>query len=333
MLGARSRLLPLFAGLLVGGFFAWLAIRGADLGDVRQLLEKRFDLVPALTASFCYLAYFILKSVRWSLILSPIIRVQSMALFPYMMVGYLGNLAVPFQLGEAYRGYLFSRDRSVSTVSVLSSIFLEKVFDLFVVIGLLVVAVQLADIELPFYLKLREGFLLTSLMAFLLLAFVLVWPGQAASLARQLIGWLPQGWLFGRLRTMLRHAVQGLAVLTSGKQAILVFLVSLLSWLLMLAIVYLSLQAVGLAGPVPMAAIILAFTVIGLLLPTSPGFVGTIQVAFVSGAQLFGVGQEQALASSIFYNAIITLPPILVGVVCIIWLHQRRRLRAGSVDR
>lgn len=317
-------MLPLAAGLALGCLFAWLAIRGVELSEVRQILSTRLAILPALAALLCYLLYFLLKTLRWRLILAPMRVLGMRDLFPYVMVGYLGNLALPLQLGEAYRGYSLSRDYPVRAVAVLSGIFLEKLFDLAVVTGLAFVAIELAHIDSPAFESVQQGLLWLSFAGLALSLVVLIKPATAASLGRRLIGLLPAGRLFDGLRRLLRHAVKGLAVLADGTQAARVLFVSLLSWLLMLATVYLSLLAVGATGSPGMSAVILLFTVLGLTLPTSPGFVGTIQIAFVAGARLFDGTQEQALAASIFYNLLITLPPTLIAVICISVLHRRR---------
>ena len=318
------RVASLAGGVAFGAVFAWLAIRGADLQDVHGILAAGLRPAPVLAAVLLYLLYFVLKSLRWRLILRPVTAVPTLTLFPYVMVGYLGNLALPFQLGEAYRGYLLSRDQPIDAVTAVSSIVLEKVFDVFVVVALALAALQFVPIDDGFLTPLQVGISCLSVVGLLGLVLVLLRPAWAVTLALRLQRGLPSGRFFTAARVVLKRAAQGLAVLTDFRQSLQVLVLSLLSWLCMLTALHGCMLALGLSVSPATSAIILLFSVLGLSLPTSPGFVGTIQIAFVSGAQLFAVDREQALAASILYNLLITLPPVLPGVLCLMVLYRRR---------
>ena len=320
------RVKSLALGLLIGGFFVWMAAKDADLRGVGNVLSTQLHWGFGFAALMFYCLYFVLKSFRWQHLLTPLTQTSPGLLFPYVMVGYLGNLAMPFQLGEAYRGYLLSRDLSINTVSVLSSIFLEKLLDLLVVCSILLIALHMLSIKIPMLEPFRYGFLGMASICLLLFVFIIKKPQQAMSLVRYVLNRLPTNVVLDRLRTLLKHGIQGLAILSSGRRTLNVLLISLLSWFAMLATLYCCLMAVSMSASMTMAAIMLSFTVLGLTLPTSPGFVGTIQIAFVTGAQLFDANHEYALAASILYNLVITVPPMLIGIVCLIVLHRRREV-------
>ena len=318
------KIFTMLTGLLFGGIFIWLAMRNVDVEKVREILSNDLQPPAAIFALLCYLCYFWVKSHRWHLLLKPILHIKPKTLFPYIMLGYLGNLIVPFQLGEAYRGYRLSKARPISITSSLSTIFLEKVLDIFMVLSFVVLALTLSDFQSPslrvFELSVVWGFAALTIFV----VAILLKPENSTKLGTRLLSVFPDTGIFNTFYYLLARVIEGLSVLESGRHAMGAMSATAVAWLLMLATLYLSLMSVGIEPTVPMSAAILFLSVIGLTLPTSPGYVGTIQLAFVFGAQPFGISQESALAASVFYNTLIVIPPAVIGLFCLPSLRRNR---------
>jgi len=323
-ISATRKLLTATVGLLFGGAFIFLAMRNVDVQRVRYILELEIRPFIALAAIACYSAYFLVKSHRWHLLLKPILNISPNKLFPYVMLGYLGNLIAPFQLGEAYRGYRLSKARPISITSSLSTIFLEKALDVFMVLSFVVIALALSDFQSPalrlFELSVVWGFA----AVFILGVLILLKPQNSTALGKKLLSIFPNTGIFNTFHYLFARVIEGLGVLESGAQAMAAMATTALAWLLMLITLFLSLMAVGIEPTLPMSAAILFLSVLGLTLPTSPGYIGTIQLAFVYGAQPFAVPAEMAIAASIFYNVLIIIPPLVIGLFCLPALNRRR---------
>jgi uncharacterized membrane protein YbhN (UPF0104 family) len=59
----------------------------------------------------------------------------------------------------------------------------------------------------------------------------------------------------------------------------------------------------------------MVLTVIGVSLPTAPGYVGSIQLAFVLALKPAGVAPESALAASMFYHVLAYVSVVGGGLV------------------
>jgi hypothetical protein len=71
--------------------------------------------------------------------------------------------------------------------------------------------------------------------------------------------------------------------------------------------------ALGMDLPV-WAPLLLAFVVcVGIMVPSSPGFVGVMEGACVVGLGLIGVGGPEALAYGVLYHATQLLPLVILG--------------------
>lgn len=76
-----------------------------------------------------------------------------------------------------------------------------------------------------------------------------------------------------------------------------------------------SCAALGLDVPFAAAASVLGLTIIGMSLPSGPGYVGSIQLAFTLGLAPFHVAAGPAIAASVFYHVLVCGSLILAGLV------------------
>jgi uncharacterized membrane protein YbhN (UPF0104 family) len=110
-------------------------------------------------------------------------------------------------------------------------------------------------------------------------------------------------------------ASRGLAALRSVRLLVRVLAASIVQWLFMWACVWLSIAAVGLDVTAGAAFVVLFLTIIGISLPNSPGYVGSIQIAYVLGLAPFGVEAGPAVAASLFFHVLAYASVVLVGLV------------------
>ena len=306
--GLSWRLLIL--GLLVGGLAAWLVFARTDLAAVWDILVEDIDYGLAAGALVVYSLFFFGKALRWHYLLTPILDIPALRLTPYVVIGYAGNVLLPFQAGEAGRGYLLSRHHGIRTAASLSGIALEKFFDFLALLLLLIWALWSLDRVSPLAQQVAISIAtLLTLVGGVLLA-LLVRPHATAALIDWLLALGPD-FLASRLKALIHDVIDGLAALRKGKLIARLMLTSLVTWLIMLAALHLSLVALDLEVPLAVAILVMTLAAVGLALPTTPGFIGTLQAAFVLGMVPFGVAQEAAVAASLLYQFLTTVPPLL----------------------
>jgi hypothetical protein len=306
----------LMTGLVVGGLAAWLVLRNTDLRAVWVILENSVDYSLAGFALLTYGLFFVGKALRWGYLLKPIVAVPPLRLTAYVLIGYAGNVVLPFQAGEVARGYLLSKHHQVKVAAALSGIALEKLLDFFALLVLLCWALWNLEISSPLIEAVALSLAgMLSLLAVLLLA-VLVRPAATGAIIDRAMAFCPAG-LAHKLGPLIHDAIAGLSALRQGALISKLLLTSLVTWGIMLVTLCLAIKAVQLDVPLAVAIVVLVLAAVGLALPTSPGFVGTLQAAFVLGMVPFGVSQEAAVAASLLYQFLTTIPPLAVGVVCL----------------
>ena len=286
-------------------------MRNTDFASIRTSLSAAQPILagPFLVSLF---AFYWLKSVRWKDLLSPAREVRSRSLFPIVMIGYAGTAVLPMQMGELVRAFVASRQYALPYSLVLSTIGIERVFDLLTILGLL--GVVLASGQSTPEVLINAGFIIAALtiLAFAIAVVLVTHTDKAISALRSLMSYLPERITVGIL-TQLEAASHGLESVIRPRLLTRVILNSVLQWALMGVCIWLSLISLDVQVPVSGVILVLVATIIGISLPTGPGYVGNIQLAFVVALQPFGIAADAAIAASLFYHVLAYLAVVVVG--------------------
>lgn len=312
-MSARRPHIALAVGISIAILFLWLAVRETDFSTVRAALA-RADWRYAAAIIGVLAVYFWAKTVRWRLLLAPVAARTTRSLFPVVIVGYASNLVLPAQLGEVVRGYLAHSKLELPMSPTLVTIVIERMFDFLTILLFIGVLVALepdqpAELVLAGYVSAGLG------LAMLLGASLcLLWPRQADRLIALAVRPLPAR-LRDSLGRQLALAVEGLHALRDPRTLLLCALSSVAQWSLMGVCTYLGIAAVGVDVPFVAAFVVLVVTVLGMTLPNSPGFFGTIQLCFVIGLTPYGVEAGAAFAASVFFHLVLFVSVALAGAV------------------
>ena len=118
-----------------------------------------------------------------------------------------------------------------------------------------------------------------------------------------------------RGQSLLENVLQALSSVRSPARLVLLIGNSLVQWVLMATIIWLSLRAFGETIGPAVTVMVLTAAVIAVTLPSAPGYVGAIQAAFVFSLQPFGISAESAFAASVFYLVCQWIPVTATGAV------------------
>ena len=303
-------------GLALGAFFLWLVLREVRVAEVAASLRGiRPSLVPAFVVLVA--VFYVLKALRWSLLLSPLRSVPGLRLLPAVMIGYTASAILPLQLGELVRAHLAATHERLPGASVLATIGLERIFELLTLMLVIAAGMLLGERLSPdlvtagLYLGAVAGAALAVAVAFALAT------ERVVAFVSVVAAVLPDGWQ----RSVVGHARRfGEGLHAVRRPALLVRIIgnSLAQWACMWGCMYLSLAAVGIEATLPIAVVVLVFTVISLTLPTSPGNVGSIQAAYYLALKPFGVSASMAFSASLFFHVLSYVVVFSLGAY---WLY------------
>lgn len=257
--------------------------------------------------------YYALTAANWRLLLQPVGRFGFRQVLPAMMIGFGGNNLLPMRLGELARTAVFAHQHRKSIGAVLASLVLERILDVLTILVLYVLSLYVLK-DVPSAVgtgaKLFAFALVPVGVAIGLFLFV---PAPFMALWRVLGAWLPARWR-ARGTRLLEGILHGLSALRSPARLAALGGLSLLKWSCSTGMVWVTLQAFHTGASVGVAMVVLVVTALAIALPNTPGFVGTLQAAFVIGLGAFGISPDVAFAASVFYLVASWVPTTLLGL-------------------
>jgi len=292
----------LFAGLSLGGFFLWLAIRDTDLETlIASLKTANFWWSVPFLAILC--AFYWLKTRRWAYLLSPTRRFTDKELFAPLIIGFAGNNVLPMRLGEFLRIYLLSKTSGISKTLVFATLVLERVFDALCVLALIAFAIVFVDTDSIDLSTASLILTLFSVVAVIAIVVIVHPPPWLLQVSRFFTKRLPVR-LYKKFQSKAIEIRKGFESIASRNMLFKITLNSMSQWILLGICIHMSIMAFEIQTPFLAAIVVLGLIVVGISIPSAPGFVGTIELCFVLGLALFGVDASKALAIAIFYHAL-----------------------------
>jgi hypothetical protein len=303
-------------GFIISAVFLYLAFHKVNL----QQMITAFSAVRVwyiVLAVIIYLFGLWIRAYRWKFLVNPVKQIPNTRLFPIMIIGYMANNVLPLRMGDIYRAYVLGKKENISKSASLATIVVERIFDglsmiMFLVIGLF--ALQSHPLFTP-QERTIIFFLSSSLLALFFFLMLMIWKRKLAeSILHWGTGCLPTRF-GGKCQRWSSAFLDGLTVLRSGSVTIIVLGLSLFSWLIE-AVMYLFVgYAMQLVVPYYAGPIILAVSNLGMMIPSSPGAIGTFEYFFARSATLFSIDSTVAVSYAILVHALWWLPITILGFV------------------
>lgn len=200
--------------------------------------------------------------------------------------GYLLNNIFPLRAGELGRAVFMGRATGLGTMHTLSTIVIERAFDLAIAAGLLLGTLPLAlamDWARPLAIT-TIALVVLGLAALYLMAR---YNRQAQALAYHVGGRfsLVNRHLLPRFTALLR----GLSVLTRPTQFLISLMLIALGWVSWVAIYYVMLLTIAPTAPFWWGIFVTAVLALGVALPSAPAALGVFEAAIVGALAVLGV--------------------------------------------
>lgn len=320
----KRRSVQLLIGVAVSAACLWFAVKDLNVDERQQILEAfrkaDYRTLPVIWAVL--FVFYWLKSWRWAMLLSPVGKFAPLKdLFPPMMVGFAFNNLLPAHLGDVVRVFVFAHRRDVKKTAVLSTVVLERVFDIIAILCFLgtglIFAQGLDD-------QVRQKALIFGAVSACgvlgALAYVLwtAWFVRVAEWGMEAVPILPVK-IRGKIAGMMEAGAAGLASLKSFRSLMGIGVTSLLQWGLNGTLVYLSLWSFGIhvESPLLVSCIALGVIAFGVTVPSSPGYFGVIQFCFLMALEPFVAKSEipNVVAASVYYHLAQYVPVTIVGLI------------------
>jgi glycosyltransferase 2 family protein len=297
-----SRPLQWLVGLAVSLVALGVALRGVHIAEMVAALRQTNYVWVAVALGFDWLGLYF-RALSWYIILER--RVPYLRAFSALNEGYLLNNILPLRLGEVGRAYLVSRKQTFSASQALSSVLVERVIDLCMVVGLLGTFLPIvAGLEWA-----RQAALTSVVITVLALGGLFALARcreEALGVFRRVAVHVPR---LNRQHWELRLGafIDGMEALRDGRRFAAAAVCSAMAWVcsgVTTSVLLLSLPLHPGSSIWIMGFFTLVITGLGAGLPSAPASAGVFELSVVAALSVFKVDSSLALSYALVYHLV-----------------------------
>ena len=272
------------------------------------------------------------RAWRWHYLLRPLKSISTRKMFPIVTIGYMGNNIYPARAGEVLRAVVLKKHEGVPISASLATVFIERVFDGVVMLGFVFLNLpELARLtgDSGFIGNIRTlslwgaGAFAGALVVFLLAA---AFPLKTEKfLERTFIRLLPLRFR-EKVLGITQKFLSGLESLRSPREALMVFLTTVIIWLFETGKYWFVMHAFPFQ--VSFFALMLMNGIVNLAttLPSAPGYVGTFDAPGIALLTAYGVPGEIAAGYTLLLHVALWVPITALGA----YYFAREGMRWGE---
>lgn len=300
-----------------------LALRGVHLDKSLQALLQANILVLLLavaTVAFSTLA----KAARWRLLFAPHSPMpRPGTLLESLLIGQLLNIALPLRVGDVARAYYLGQWAGESKSYALGTIAVEKMLDTWMMTLLALALVPF--VAFPDWFRNSELALVLLALLFLVATIFLLRAREHALGLLAKISSLAPARLRPRFLQSATLALESLNALHRWDVVIMMWLWSIVAWLIAALTNFVAFRALGLDLPFTAAIFLLVILQAGIALPSSPGKVGIFQYLCILALSVFRLDSDLAFTYSWVLYLVVIVPISIAGAVVFWWRNVQWR--------
>lgn len=299
-------------GLLTAVFFTYLVLRQINVEQVKDVLvTAKLSYVSAALCSF-FIGYYC-RIERWRLMLvedNPNIKWHQ-AVGPFL-VCVAANNVLPLRAGDIMRGFAFNKSLSITSATSIASLFIERLLDLLMVLGILGVALWGLDFSSSELLDVGSSFLFFSAV---LIAAILFFPRAFKPIFFLKVSFIARlNFELGKkIMVQLNKIFESLSHISHKSIMPKLLFWSALSWIFEGLTFYLGALSLAVIAKPLSAWVALPVGTLSTIIPSTPGYLGTFDYFTSKSMVILGNGVEASTAYVLLIHLILWLPPTMIG--------------------
>lgn len=320
-----------WVGLVISVVLLYLTLNRMHLEDMWNVIKhaQYLWLIPGIIV---YFMGVYARAWRWHYLLRPIKKIPTWKMFPIVCIGYMGNNIYPARAGEVLRAYVLKKKEGVQVSASLATIIIERIFD-----G--VVMLAFVFLNLPELAKMtgQSGFVgsiqklaIWGAAIFIGVLIIFLLAAMFPKIAERATLWLinhmlPKKWREKASGIMLRF-LTGLESLRSPKDALMVFLTSVVVWLFETGKYWFVMQAFPFRVTFFVLMLMNGVVNLATTIPSAPGYIGTFDAPGIAVLQANGIAKDAAAGYTLILHAALWFPITILGAI----FFMREGLKWGS---
>ena len=296
-------------GVLISALAIFAIIRFANIKDVGPALRTvKVGFVLLLLG--LSVVTLVVRGMAWKSILGN--KVNFTTAFFGVCEGYFLNNLLPFRAGELARGLFVGRSSGLGTVHVLSTIVIERAFD--IAFAASIILLTLPKVVGASWMRPVGLTAFAVVMAGLLALFVI------SKNRYRVKDWIESrnfrsAFINTRIVPQVNKLLDGLEALVHPAQFFMSIFWIGMTWLLWVVIYHLAVSQLVETAPLWWGGFIASLLALGVAIPSAPAAVGVYEASVVGAFSILGVSSGMALA----YAIVLHVAQILTTTVFGLW--------------
>jgi len=302
----------LVIGIIISIIFLYLAFRKVDYIELWDALKgaNYWYIIPNV---ILVIFSMWMRAIRWKFMVNPIKKVGMGSLFSSVMIGFMANNVLPARLGEFIRAYSLGSKEKMSRSATFATIIIERIFDGFSLLFILWLSLLMYP-EFPGWVKRASNlFLLMNIVTLGFLVLIEVKRELAVKFFNFVFRILPSS-LSSRGAEIVDKFISGLAVFRNIPSLLWILGWSIFIWVMVGVSNYFIFLAFDQTPAIFASFILLGIVSLAVMLPSSPGFVGTFHYACVASFVILNLNEAVSRPFSIVLHASQYIPITLIGL-------------------
>ena len=267
----------------------YFAFNQVNIEDIYRALSDA-NMIYIFVAFIATFVTFILRSLRWKILLDSPKELKIQKYISTTHVGYFLNNILPFRAGDLARAKLLSNiSTNIKFSFLVGSLVAEKIIDLWI-IGLFSIFLILFGFNNVLGLEFSIGILLL----YIITSFI----------------------IFGKIQkqfSITKNFIDGYLLVSKNK--VKLGGISILLWCSFVAYMYTLLKSVNIDLSFQQYIGITVITSIVTSLPIAPAAIGTYHLAVIYFLNLYGIGIDQSQTAAILLHSVFLLYSIILGYI------------------
>jgi glycosyltransferase 2 family protein len=308
---SRRALIQRLVEITISLAFLVLALQGINLKALAAALRQA-DYLWLLPAIVITLAILATKGVRWQLLFLPEYHLPFAPVFTALSAGYLASNVLPARLGEVVRVVLLVSEEPVGVARTVSTIVVERLLDILSLLIILVLLLPFITLP-PVMTRAAQSLAILALLGSAVLLMLSFWKEGVLRWTRsglRHVTFLDRPMVYEGLG----HLIDGFATLR-GRLGLVLIALSLLSWVGSVAVAWCVSQAFAMSVPVTGIAFAVVVVALGMVVPSSPGYIGVFHYLATVALAPFGVSKDVALSFALVWHGLNYIELSLVGLI------------------
>ncbi|MCX7940262.1 MAG: flippase-like domain-containing protein [Endomicrobia bacterium] len=307
-----SKWFKFILGIAISIILLLLAFRKVDFG----LILRNFSQVKIgylISSVLLGMIILLLRSYRWKQFIEEYKNCKLINFFESINIGLFFNNILPFRMGDLVQAYMVSKKTGVPKSLSLSTVLMERLIDLFPPIISIIIG--------SFFIILPQQvsiILSVSVLFFLITGVIFIFKFR--NLILHFLGKISSKqkfWL--RVLSLFKNFYSAIDNFKNVKILMKVIILTLLLWTGYSTGMLLVCYSLNINLPSIWAGyLIQAITALSVVIPSSPGYVGSWEFMGSLALSIFNVEKDKALSFALLSHFVGMLPVLIFGLIFVI---------------